>query len=98
MDVMNICKTQLLVMAGVTLSSISAVAQNTLPNIILVIADDCRMGDLGCYGSPDAVTPNIDRIASEGLKFNRFSGYGYELPYQTLFVDRTLSSEVGCIS
>ncbi len=44
MDVMNICKTQLLVMAGVTLSSISAVAQNTLPNIILVIADDCRMG------------------------------------------------------
>ena len=72
MDVMNICKTQLLVMAGVTLSSISAVAQNTLPNIILVIADDCRMGDLGCYGSPDAVTPNIDRIASEGLKFNRF--------------------------
>ena len=39
MDVMNICKTQLLVMAGVTLSSISAVAQNTLPNIILVIEE-----------------------------------------------------------
>lgn len=57
MDVMNICKTQLLVMAGVTLSSISAVAQNTLPNIILVIADDCRMGgsrllwESGCRNS-----------------------------------------------
>ena len=28
------------------------------PNIVLVIADDCRHYDLGCYGSPDAITPN----------------------------------------
>ncbi len=42
------------------------------PNIVLIIADDCRMLDLGCYGSPDAKTPNIDRLAGEGLKFNSF--------------------------
>lgn len=42
------------------------------PNIVLIIADDCRYQDLGCYGSNDAVTPNIDRLAAEGLKFNRF--------------------------
>jgi uncharacterized sulfatase len=42
------------------------------PNIVLFIADDCRMLDLGCYGSPDAVTPHIDRLAAEGLKFKNF--------------------------
>ncbi len=42
------------------------------PNIVLVIADDCRHYDLGCYGSPDAITPNIDRLASQGVRFERF--------------------------
>ena len=42
------------------------------PNIGLVIADDCRQYDLGCYGSPDAITPNIDRLAAQGLRFERF--------------------------
>ena len=53
-------------------SSIAEAQQEQRPNIVLIIADDCRMLDLGCYGSPDAVTPNIDRLASEGLKFNKF--------------------------
>ena len=39
---------------------------------MLVIADDCRHYDLGCYGSPDAITPNIDRLAAQGLRFERF--------------------------
>ena len=42
------------------------------PNIVLVIADDCRHYDLGCYGSPDAITPNIDHLASQGVRFERF--------------------------
>jgi len=42
------------------------------PNIILIIADDCRMRDLGCYGNQYSKTPNIDRLASEGLRFERF--------------------------
>ncbi len=62
----------LLTVAGAALSALSVTAQAKRPNIVLVIADDCRRGDLGCYGSPDAVTPNIDRLASEGLKFTRF--------------------------
>lgn len=69
---MNISKVQLLTVAGAALSGLSATAQNATPNIVLVIADDCRVADLGCYGSADAVTPNIDRLASEGLKFNKF--------------------------
>ncbi len=55
-----------------TLSSAAEIQNNQAPNIVLIIADDCRMLDLGCYGSPDAVTPNIDRLAGEGLKFNNF--------------------------
>ena len=42
------------------------------PNIVLIIGDDCRMRDLGCYGNAFSKTPNIDRIASEGLRFERF--------------------------
>lgn len=66
MDVMNICKTQLLVMAGVTLSSISAVAQNTLPNIILVIADDL-------WGIERSVFSVIGENSRNALKINWFS-------------------------
>jgi len=47
-------------------------AAQTKPNIVLIIGDDCRYMDLGCYGSKDAVTPNINRLAGEGLKFNQF--------------------------
>lgn len=40
------------------------------PNLLFIIADDCTFRDIGCYGG-QAKTPNIDRLASEGLKFER---------------------------
>ena len=42
------------------------------PNIILLLADDLGYGDLSCFGSPAVKTPNIDRLATEGLRCNRF--------------------------
>ncbi len=47
-------------------------AQKTKPNIILFIADDVSWDDLGCYGNRDVKTPNIDKLASQGIRFDNF--------------------------
>ncbi|MDP1592317.1 MAG: sulfatase-like hydrolase/transferase, partial [Prosthecobacter sp.] len=39
------------------------------PNIIVIMADDLGYGDLGCYGATQLQTPNIDKLAAEGLRF-----------------------------
>ena len=39
-----------------------------LPNVIYILADDAGYGDLGCYGQNNFRTPNIDALASNGLK------------------------------
>src|SRR5690606_22056762 len=42
-----------------------------LPNIIYIIADDLGYGDLSCYGQKRFQTPNIDRLAAEGMRFTQ---------------------------
>ncbi|MBI3280306.1 MAG: arylsulfatase, partial [Acidobacteria bacterium] len=45
------------------------------PNIIFILADDLGYGDLGCYGQRRITTPNIDRLAREGMRFTQaYSG------------------------
>jgi arylsulfatase A-like enzyme len=46
------------------------------PNIIIILADDLGWGDLGCYGHPSIRTPNLDRMASQGLRFTDFYSAG----------------------
>jgi uncharacterized sulfatase len=43
----------------------------TKPNFVFILADDCTHWDIACYGSFDSKTPNIDKLAEEGIKFNR---------------------------
>jgi arylsulfatase A-like enzyme len=52
----------------------AAHAQTTArpPNIIFILADDLGRGHCGCYGQTKIRTPNIDRIAAEGMKFTNF--------------------------
>ena len=42
------------------------------PNIVFILADDLGIGDCGCYGQKLIKTPNIDRLASEGMRFTQF--------------------------
>ena len=50
-------------------------AEALKPNVIYILADDLGIGDLGCYGQKKLKTPNIDRLAKEGLRFtNHYSG------------------------
>ena len=38
------------------------------PNVVLVMMDDLGYGDIGSYGGPDAKTPNLDRLARDGVR------------------------------
>jgi arylsulfatase A len=42
------------------------------PNIVFIMADDLGYGDLGCYGQQKIHTPNLDRMAKEGMKFTNY--------------------------
>jgi arylsulfatase A-like enzyme len=46
--------------------------QPAKPNIIFILADDLGYGELGCYGQKLIQTPNIDRLAAEGIRFTQF--------------------------
>ena len=55
--------------------------KENLPNIIFILADDLGYGDLGCYGQPFINTPNIDALASNGIKFTQaYSGSPVSAP------------------
>lgn len=44
-------------------------AQQTRPNVLIIVADDCSYYDIGCYGAVNNTTPHIDSLVAAGLKF-----------------------------
>ncbi|MDA8964625.1 sulfatase-like hydrolase/transferase, partial [bacterium] len=66
---MNLTKLFLLVAASAPLSSFG----EAKPNIIFIFADDWGYGDLGIHGSTFCETPNLDRMAKEGMDFANFT-------------------------
>lgn len=55
-----------------------APAQSTgKPNVVLIMMDDMGYGDLGSYGAPVVRTPNIDRLARQGVRFTDAYSNGY---------------------
>ncbi len=66
---------ELLAVASSLLASAVALAQSPVirPNVVLIVADDLGYGELGCYGGREIPTPEIDALASAGVRFT--SGY-----------------------
>ena len=57
------------------LSALVTLAQCTKPHLVLVLADDLGWGNVGWHrtdGSPEVITPHLDRLVTEGVELNRF--------------------------
>ncbi|MGJ8680190.1 sulfatase family protein [Paraglaciecola sp.] len=50
--------------------SLPTIAKDESPNIVLIIADDLSWNDIGAYGHPNVHTPNLDKMAKEGMRFD----------------------------
>ncbi len=71
-------KNSVLKLAGITALSLTSSCTGTveesisLPNVVFIFCDDLGYGDLACYGSEVHETPNLDRMAEEGMLFTNF--------------------------
>src|SRR5215510_5301831 len=57
--------------AATTAATVMRAQQRKRPNILLILADDLGYSDLGCYGG-EIATPNLDRLASNGVRWTQF--------------------------
>ena len=86
------CAAWLLVVAAVMAMASGKIAGGQVvqvppPNIVLILMDDLGYADIGSFGVPDAKTPNIDRLAREGVKLTDFYANGANCsPTRTGFV------------
>jgi len=60
------------------------------PNLVFVFSDQQSSDMLGCYGNPDLITPNLDRLAAQGVRFNHcISNSPLCTPYRAIRYWRT---------
>ena len=56
---------------GMTMLVVAAASSDdatTIPNVVLIVADDLGYGDVGCFGNTTIRTPHLDKLASQGVK------------------------------
>ena len=65
-------KTTLILLAALLLAPLARLAAaEPKPNVLLILSDDHSYPHVGCYGNKDIMTPNLDRFAAEGMRFDR---------------------------
>ncbi len=64
------------------------------PNIVLILADDLGWSDIGCYGS-EVATPNLDRLASEGIRFTRMHNTSKCFPSRATLLTGVYAQQCG---
>lgn len=62
----------LFVLTAASLAVNTSYAQQHSPNVVLIFMDDLGYGDLSCYGATGYKTPNLDKLASQGIRFTNF--------------------------
>lgn len=83
----NLARFGVLAAAGSSLLACGHKAPQQKPNVVFIIADDLGWGDLSCYGQEKFETPNIDALASRGIKFNQcYSGTTVSAPSRCCLV------------
>jgi arylsulfatase A-like enzyme len=65
------------------------------PNVIVILADDLGYGDLGCFGSKEIATPNLDAMAREGVRFIDFSAAPFCSPSRAALLTGRLPARCG---
>src|SRR5476649_2943478 len=57
--------------AALSIANFANAGDAKKPNIIYILADDLGYGELGCYGQKKIKTPNLDKLAAQGLRFTQ---------------------------
>jgi arylsulfatase A-like enzyme len=84
-------------LAGVALFAVHAIAADR-PNIVFVLADDLGWAELGCYGNTFNETPNINRLAREGMRLTQaYAAAPVCSPYRAAFLTGQYPARVGII-
>jgi len=68
----RLVRTTLIIPAFLIASTGAAFAQAPEPNVVIIFADDLGYGDIGAFGATDILTPNIDSVAIDGVRFTSF--------------------------
>lgn len=75
----NLVNISMLTMLAPVFNTELCVAQDSRPNVILILCDDMGYSDIGCYGG-EINTPNLDSLASNGIRFTQFYNAGRSCP------------------
>lgn len=79
---------------GVTSFSCIYAQNGSSPNIILILCDDMGFSDIGCYGG-EVQTPNLDKLAENGIRFSQFKNTGRSCPSRAALLTGHYQHDVG---